>query len=202
MGVFLCIIFTYFYVINTHNMIRKEESTQIGFIQKTHGVKGELTLALIEELDYADLEADFLYLDIDNGLVPFYVESYRIKSTKNVLIKLESVDSENRANELCGIAVFADSELLKAQDQLSDAEFVGYRVFDKTKGYIGNIKRVLDIENNPLFALDFEGKEILFPINADFIIAADDAEKTLQVDLPEGLVDLYLAETEDEDDFA
>lgn len=184
-------------------MIQKEESSQIGFIQKTHGVKGELNLALIEDIDYKDLNVDFLYLDIDNGLVPFYVESYRIKSTKNVLIKLESVDTENRANELCGMAVFVDSEHMKALGQLVDAGYVGYRVFDKNKGFIGKLKGELDIANNPLFALDFEGKEILFPINADFIIASDDTEKTLQVDLPEGLIDLYLAETEeDEDDFA
>ncbi len=203
MKVFLCILFIYFYAINTHNMIRKEESSQIGFIQKTHGVKGELTLALIEEVDFDDLEVEFLYLDIDSGLVPFYVESYRIKSSKNVLLKLESIDSENRANELCGIAVFVNSEQLKAKKQLSDADFVGYSVFDKNKGYIGKIKGALEIVNNPLFAIDFEGKEILFPINPDFIIATDDAEKTLHVDLPEGLIDLYLAETEDdEDDYA
>lgn len=183
-------------------MIQKEESSQIGFIQKTHGVKGELTLALIEDIDYEDLNADFLYLDIDNGLVPFYVESYRIKSTKNVLIKLESIDTENRANELCGMAVFVNSDKLNAQGPLTDADFVGYRVFDKNKGYIGKIKGALEIVNNPLFALDFEGKEILFPINTDFIITTDDAEKTLQVDLPEGLIDLYLTEKEDvEDDF-
>lgn len=187
----------------THTiMIEKEESSQIGFIQKTHGVKGELTLALIENVDYEALEVDFLYLDIDNGLVPFYVESYRIKSTKNVLIKLESIDTENRANELSGIAVFVNSEQLKDQDQLSDTDFLGYRVFDRNKGYIGVIKTVLEITNNPLFSLDFEGKEILFPINPDFIIATDDTDKTVQVDLPEGLIDLYLAETEeDEDDF-
>ncbi len=181
-------------------MIEKEESSQIGFIQKTHGVKGELTLALIENVDYEALEVDFLYLDIDNGLVPFYVESYRIKSTKNVLIKLESIDTENRANELSGIAVFVNSEQLKDQDQLSDTDFLGYRVFDRNKGYIGEINAVLEITNNPLFSLDFEGKEILFPINPNFIIATDDAEKTVQVDLPEGLIDLYLAETEDDQD--
>lgn len=187
----------------THTtMIEKEKSSQIGFIQKTHGVKGELTLALIEDVDYQALEVDFLYLDIDKGLVPFYVESYRIKSTKNVLIKLESIDTENRANELSGIAVFINSEQLRNQTQLNDADFLGYQVFDKNKGYIGLINAVLEITNNPLFSLDFEGKEILFPINPDFIIAIDDTKKMVQVDLPEGLIDLYLAEPEnDKDDF-
>lgn len=200
-GFFLCPIFLLLHAQHT-TMIEKEKSSQIGFIQKTHGVKGELTLALIEDVDYQALEVDFLYLDIDKGLVPFYVESYRIKSTKNVLIKLESIDTENRANELSGIAVFINSEQLRNQTQLNDADFLGYQVFDKNKGYIGLINAVLEITNNPLFSLDFEGKEILFPINPDFIIAIDDTKKMVQVDLPEGLIDLYLAEPEnDKDDF-
>ncbi|WP_185957502.1 ribosome maturation factor RimM [Saccharicrinis carchari] len=180
-------------------MIQKEDTTQIGFIQKTHGVKGELTLLLIEGINSEELDMDFLFLDIDKGLVPFYVESYRVKGTKSILVKLEGVDSESRAGDLCGTAVYVGKQQLEALDEMPDVGYVGYRVYDKKKGCIGSIRAVVEIVNNPLFALDFENKEILFPIHPDFIIASDDTEKTLHVDLPEGLIDIYLEEPDDEE---
>jgi 16S rRNA processing protein RimM len=38
----------------------------------------------------------------------------------------------------------------------------------------------------------YKNKEILFPLNEDMIVEIDEDEKTLLVDLPEGLLELYL----------
>ncbi len=181
-------------------MILKEESTQIGYIQKSHGVKGELALALIDGVYSEDFDLEFIFLEIDNGLVPFYVESTRTKSSRNILVKLETVDTETRASELCGTEVFIKSTLLNSESELPTNAFIGYKVTDAHKGFIGEITEIQEIANNPLFALNFEGKEILFPINPDFIVAVDDSEKTLNVNLPDGLIDLYLNDSNDDDD--
>ena len=40
----------------------------------------------------------------------------------------------------------------------------------------------------------YKETEILFPLNEDFIVEFDEDEKTLTLDLPEGLLDIYLAQ--------
>ena len=40
--------------------------------------------------------------------------------------------------------------------------------------------------------VSYKETEILFPLNEDFIVEIDDEEKILTLDLPEGLLDIYL----------
>ncbi len=173
-------------------MILKEESTQIGYIQKPHGVKGELVLTLSEGIYSDDLDPEFIFLDIDNGLVPFYVETYRIKSTKSILIKLETIDNESKAKLITGSQTYIETSLLEQSDDLPLKAFVGFKVTDIQKGYIGTITDVHEFSNNPLFVIDHEGNEVLIPINQSFIQSYNDINKSMNVNLPEGLIDLNL----------
>lgn len=181
-------------------MIEKDQAIKIGFIQKPHGVKGELSLTLNDGVYSDDFKAKFLLLDIDNGLVPFFIEAIRVKGNKSILVQLESVDTELKAKDLCGSEVYVESDVFEGEENLPINAFVGFKVTDKQKSYIGIITEVQEISNNPLFVLDFEGKEILFPINPDFILGVDEKEKKMDVDLPEGLIDLYLDDEEGDDE--
>ncbi|WP_066630027.1 ribosome maturation factor RimM [Labilibacter marinus] len=181
-------------------MIIKEDTTQIGFIQKPHGVKGELALTLSDGIYAEDLDLEFLLLDIDNGLVPFFVESYRVKGSKSILVKLETVESENKAKELSGCQAHAEITFEEDDEHMPSGAFVGFKVTDATKGDIGEIVEVQEITNNPLFVIKHEGQEILMPINPDFITSVEEAGKKIEVNLPEGLIDLYLEDSSDEED--
>jgi 16S rRNA processing protein RimM len=180
-------------------MILKEKCVQIGYVSKPHGVKGEVAVSLLEGFYAEDLDLEFLLLDIDNGLVPFFVESLRIKGGKTILVKLERVDTEEMARELVSIEAYVQAEDVQTEENMPSGTFLGFRVIDQKKGDIGTITGVNEIANNPLFVLDFEGKEILFPVNTDFILQVDEENKEIEVNLPEGLIDLYLSEEEDDD---
>ncbi len=179
-------------------MIIKDDCVKIGFINKPHGVKGELTLTLFEGFYAEDIDVDFLLLEIDNGLVPFSVEAQREKGSKTLLVKFEDVESENKAHELSGTEVYVESSNLSMDEDSVSGALVGYLVVDKLKGNIGVITAINEIANNPLFEVDNNGIEILFPVNPDFILNIDDQQKILNVNLPEGLVDMYLNDEEDE----
>lgn len=181
-------------------MIVKDECVKIGYISKTHGVKGEVSFTLHEGFFADNVEAEFLLLDIDNGLVPFVIESMREKGNKTLLVKLGDIETEVKARDLVGTEVYLESTDIQEDESVLVGAFVGFKVHDKGKGDIGTIVAVNEISNNPLFVLDFEGNEILFPINPDFIINVDEEKRLMDVDLPEGLIDLYLSEDE-EDDF-
>ncbi len=181
-------------------MIQKEQCVKVGYIGKPHGVKGEISVSLFDGFYSEDFDSEFLLLDIDNGLVPFFIESWRVKGSKTLLIKLEDVETEDKARELSGSEVYTESVNSSTEDDFQTAAFVGFKVVDQTKGNIGVITGINEISNNPLFIIDYEGDEILIPINPDFIIAVVEQEKTIEVNLPEGLVDLYINDDDNEED--
>ena len=54
-------------------MIRREEVYKIGRLGKTHGVRGEISFLLDDDV-FDRTDADYLILDIDGILVPFFIE--------------------------------------------------------------------------------------------------------------------------------
>ena len=77
-------------------MIRQEEVYRIGRLGKAHGVKGEVSLQFDDDIfDRAD--CDYLVLDVDGILVPFFIEEYRFRSDTVALVKFEDVDNQHRA---------------------------------------------------------------------------------------------------------
>ena len=69
---------------------------------------------------------------------------------------------------------------------------IGFEVFDETKGLIGPIQIVYDLETQDLLGVTHKGKEILIPIQDEIILKVDKAAKKVFCRLPEGLLEIYL----------
>ena len=65
---------------------------------------------------------------------------------------------------------------------------------DVNFGEVGTITGVNDSTAQALFEVDQNGIEILIPMNDEFISKVDKPNKTIIVNTPEGLIDLYLEE--------
>ena len=89
-----------------HPMIRAEEVYKIGRLGKAHGVKGEVSFQFDDDI-FDRVDADYLVLDIDGILVPFFMEEYRFRSDTICLVKFKSVDTQQRAQELTGCSTTA-----------------------------------------------------------------------------------------------
>ncbi len=61
-----------------------------------------------------------------------------------------------------------------------------------TYGKVGTIVSINDSTAQALFEVENNGKEILIPMNDEFIDKIDRKAKTIFVKTPEGLIDLYL----------
>ncbi len=169
-------------------MIRKEEVYKIGKLGKAHGVKGEISFLFDDDVfDRAD--ADYLILDMDGILVPFFIEEYRFKTDDNALMKFEGIDSQERARELTGCDVFFPREMAEDDDmQMSWAAIVGFELIDATSGKTaGRIASVDDTTINILFELE-DGK--LIPASEELITHIDTKKQQLFIKLPEGILDL------------
>ncbi len=124
----------------------------------------------------------------------------REKSDKNLLVKFDDVDTEAIAKKITGFDVYLEKENIDAYSETAQQGLIGFQVEDSIRGSIGHLVAIQDIENNPLFVIEHEGHELLIPIHDDFIQDIDDVNKVIKVNLPDGLVDLYLENEEEEEE--
>jgi len=71
-------------------------------------------------------------------------------------------------------------------------EVINFIMKDVNFGKVGIIKAINDSTAQSLFEVDRDGIEILIPMNDEFIVKVDRDNKTIIVETPEGLIDLYL----------
>jgi 16S rRNA processing protein RimM len=169
-------------------MIKREDVYKIGKLGRTHGVKGEISFLFDDDV-FDRVDADYLVLDIDGILVPFFMEEYRFKSDSNALVKFEDIDSQERAQQLTGIDVYFPRTLADNDENcISWAAIVGFDIIDADSGNkIGRIASVDDTTINILFELE-DG--CLIPASEDLITAIDQQARTITMQLPEGLLNL------------
>ena len=86
-------------------MIKREEVYKIGIFNKPHGIHGELSFTFTDDI-FDRVEAEYLICLLDGILVPFFLEEYRFRSDTTALVKLEGVDTAERARMFTNIEVY------------------------------------------------------------------------------------------------
>ena len=169
-------------------MIKKEEVFKIGRIGKAHGIRGEVSFQFDDDI-FDRVDADYLVLEVDGILVPFFMEEYRFRSDTLALVKFCDVDTQERARELTGCDVYFP-HVLAANDEapLSMNSLVGFDIVEATTGQtVGRIASIDDQTANVLFELE-DGT--LIPASDDLVTDIDQKQKTITIILPEGLLEL------------
>ena len=169
-------------------MIRQEEVYKIGRLGKAHGVKGEVSFQFDDDI-FDRVDADYLVLDIDGILVPFFMEEYRFRSDTVCLVKFCNVDTQQRAQELTGCDVFFPRAMAEEGDDMpSLSMLVGYEIVNNANGRtVGQIVAIDDSTANILFELE-DGS--LIPANDNLIDSIDTCQQTIFMHLPTGLLEL------------
>ncbi|MCJ7809125.1 MAG: hypothetical protein MUP26_02570, partial [Desulfobulbaceae bacterium] len=73
-------------------------------------------------------------------------------------------------------------------DDLNSA--VGFLAYDRDLGELGKVSAYIPHSMNPVFVIDYQGKELLVPAVQDFIDKIDFQNQKLHLILPEGLTSL------------
>lgn len=165
-----------------------EDLYKIGKIGKPHGVKGEVSFHFSDDV-FDRTEAEYLMLCIDGLMVPFFMEEYRFRSDETALVKFCDIDTQERASELTGCEVFFPRDVADDDDDnLSWAEIIGYSLIDSaTSKNVGKIASVDDSTINILFELE-DGT--LIPASLELITNVDKKHKEIEIELPDGILDL------------
>jgi len=170
-----------------------DECFELGYVIKPHGLNGAVDIFLDTDFpgDYKNLESVFVH--IGQKLVPFFIQTIRINE-KKALVQLEGIESIEQAEELKGSKLFLPETMLP---ELEDKDFyfhdlLGFEVTDVHHGILGIVERFYDYPGQTLLAINHKGKEVLIPVNDDIILNLDKKKKAIEVDLPDGLLDVYI----------
>ena len=172
--------------------IRKEKLSRIGFISRSHGYKGKLScvtdIARPEKL----IKLDFLFIMVNGLPVPFSIEEIEVNNT-DFFVKLEYIESDVEAKKYLGKELYAEKiRENKKNVIMSWKDLKGYKAIDETYGELDVITEVLEYPTQYIGKCMVNEKEVLFPLNDDVVTEIDDSEKIIYLDLPEGLLDIYL----------
>ncbi len=173
-------------------MIRYEEVYKIGRIGKPHGVKGETTLQFSDDV-FDRVDADYLVVEADGILVPFFFEEYRFRSDSVALVKFCDIDTLEQAKELTGCDVYFPRSLSDSDaESMTWNEIIGFQLIDAIYNkVVGEITAVDDTTINVLFEVTTDdGQKILVPASEELITDVDTQQRTIQMNLPDGLLEL------------
>ena len=170
---------------------------QLGYIVKSHGLKGEVTAFLDSDEPHAYREMESVFVEQQQRLIPFFIKQLKIQGNKAV-ISFEGITSVEQANALKSAKLWLPLEVLPELegDQFYFHEIIGYEVIDSVSGSIGKMKSVYDSGAQDLLAIENQEKEILIPIVDSIITKVDKEAEQILVSVPQGLIELYTNEDE------
>ncbi len=165
---------------------------KIGKFAGTFGLEGQLVLehSLGKKTSLSKLENIFIEQNKDSFL-PYFIESAKAKSSNEVYLKLEGISTKEAARFLIKHEVWIEEKDFKTlAASTAPISFLGFTVINENK-VIGDVIEVIEQPHQVLCKILIEGKEALLPLHEQTLEKIDKKKRTLYLNLPEGLLDIY-----------
>ena len=165
----------------------------LGKVTRKFSFKGELIVFLDTDTPSHYYGLKKLFLKVDNSYIPYFISKISKYKNNSIRVKFEDVNNERQAIELINYEIFLPIEELPKLEgkKFYYHEVIGFMVIDINHGKIGEITYINDQTPQHLFVVKSSGKEILIPINDDFILDLDRINKIINLKIPEGLLKIY-----------
>lgn len=176
--------------------MRKEDCYFLGNITRTHGLKGNVVLKLDTDQPEMYDRLDSIFVEVNGLLVPFFVDKQQWQKSDTKILSFKN-SSEALVNQSIGKSVYLP---LSTLPPLSGKKFyyhevIGFEIREEDGKSCGNIVSINDQTAQNYFILDLAGKEIIIPIIRDWILEVNREDKYIKMQLPEGLMDVFLVES-------
>ena len=168
--------------------------SKIGKIQNTHGLNGKIILKHIFEGKNIFKDLNHVFIEINReSYIPFFIEEKKVIDATEVLIRFDEVESLEVAREILNKPVFIETEIFKKLKPKNVTEdFIGFWIIDKKLGKLGKVEDLFETPAQVLASVIYQEKEILIPLIEQTILSINVAKKEIMVELPDGLVEVYL----------
>ncbi|MFZ4545203.1 MAG: ribosome maturation factor RimM [Saprospiraceae bacterium] len=166
----------------------------IGATQQPHGLKGELKVFIEEQYEDDFFQTDTVFITLAGKKIPYFVENMR--GGNALIVKFEDVDSLEAAQKIAKKSLEMRKQDMIAEadrEEIEESEFgdlITYTIVDKQLGYIGEVLEILEMPQQEMAVVHYKLKDRLIPLNERLIISVDDKEKIINMDLPEGILEL------------
>lgn len=172
-----------------------ESCYQLGYVLKTHGLKGELVIEIDADYPEEYSEMESVFVEINKKLVPFFIDHIQLNGSK-AIVKFEDISDLSQASKMKGTGIYLPLEVLP---DLKDEgyyyhELIGFSVKDINLGSLGIISGFYSSGNQDLLAMNYKGKEVLIPLTDEVVTRVNKKAKTIETSLPDGLLDIYLSD--------
>ncbi len=165
----------------------------IGQIVATFGLNGEVVLKhnLGKKTSLKGLEVLFIE-EAKDKFIPYFINAAKIKNEAEVYISVDGIINKESAKKITAKKVWLlEDDFHKQAGKTAPISLIGYMMIDG-KNELGNVLEVIEQPLQILCRLDIEGKEVLIPLHEETIRSIDHKKKRVVVELPEGLLEVYL----------
>jgi len=170
-----------------------EDCFRIGSILKTKGLKGELHIYV----DFEGLESikiTTIFIEIAGKLVPYFVKSIKYLQKNAAYLVLEDIDTIDKASLLVRKNIYLSNKQKpkKKKSEFTLMDLKGFTAIDVNEGKLGIIINIHEYPKQLIAAVTYKNCEVLFPLNEEIIKGIEVVSEIVTVDLPEGLLEIYL----------
>ena len=170
-----------------------ENLIRIGRLNKTFGLKGHIRVFVEPQFLQRLKRPEVVFLASKSKSLPYFPDEMEFDETGHGMIHFEEVKDKTTADFLVGKEVFVEEKFLKKQKSFqSPADFIGFKLRDEHHGDLGVLDNFFELPQHDLGQFMRNGKEVLFPWNAEVVLKIDKKKKEIFLRLPEGLIDVYL----------
>ncbi|MDA3035971.1 MAG: ribosome maturation factor RimM [Actinomycetota bacterium] len=162
----------------------------VGRIGRAHGVLGEATI----EVRTDDPEQRFT---VGGKLTTNSGQELTIKSARwhnqILLLSFEGINNRDQIESLKDELISSEVDFSNlAPGEYHYQQLLGSKVFLQTGELIGNVTEIVALPGQDLLAVDHLGREVLIPMVKAIITSIDIANKKIEINPPEGLLDVAL----------
>ena len=174
--------------------MRKDECFYLGKIAKKFSFKGEVLVYLDTDEPELYENMESVFVEFNNNLVPYFISTSSLHKNDFLRVRFEDVESEEEADKIIGCPVYLPLKMLPklSGNKFYFHEVIGFEVEDKRYGIVGVIQSINDSTAQTLFEVLNGDVEILIPMIDHFLVKIDRENKKVLMDLPEGLIEMYL----------
>jgi len=163
--------------------------TLVGRLGRVKGLKGEIKLNVSIAVSRIPRQVNILFIVERGSIIPYPLSSFKV-SARDILVQFTGLDDIGKVRTFVGKEVFMPSSQLAAAE-LSFADLTGFLAVDTLLGTLGEIFRV-DIYPQQLIALiNYNGTEILVPLNEETVKNVNPFTHTVTLELPRGLIEIF-----------
>jgi len=169
-------------------MIQKENCFLVGTIFKLHGYKGNVNIYNDNDIIFNFSKLEYFFIEINNELIPYFIEKARSTKSNIILVKFEDIDSEEEAKKIQKKKVYLPKDWIPEKNKFTEKKIIGYSVVDIHLGDLGKITFINSQTPQKLIYVKKDGKKFCFPMHEKFVKEINLKERIMKVKIPKEII--------------